>query len=277
MKKLTIEEIRLHFLSILEEIDRVCRKYDIEYFLAYGTLIGAVRHKGFIPWDDDVDIGMRRTEYEKFVKAWDNENHGDFKLRYEGNTENYMWGFAKIIDSRTVIQELEVNVPFEYGLFVDVFPFDDASYDNEEEIVEDNNYLLRIYRHYMINFFRYFIPRKKYASICNWLLCKDKNKNKYFHADSSTIAKESTEYLVNFPKDKKIKITRDGVSYPPESYRHYPRSIFYGVKYVPFENLSLPIPIHYDEMLKIQYGDYMTPPPEKERVGHHFLEATLRG
>ena len=93
---------------------------------------------------------------------------------------------------------------------------------------------------------------------------------------SSDVVREANEYLTNYPKDKRIKVTREAGTFPPESYKHYPRSIFYGVEYVPFENLSLPIPIHYDEMLKIQYGDYMTPPPEKERVGQHFTEVILK-
>ena len=276
MKELSIKEIRERFLDILVEIDRVCKKYDIEYFLDAGTLLGAVRHHGFIPWDDDVDIGMRRIEYNKFIEAWGKEEHNRFSLKYDGNTNNYLWGFAKIIDTETSIKEIEVNVPFEYGLFVDVFPYDDASYENEQDIEKDNEELLRIYRHYMINFFRYFIPRKKYASICNWYLCKDKNKNEYFRKDTSEIAKETTKYLTEYPKDRKIKITRNGVSYPPEAYNHYPRELFFGVQYVPFENHEFPIPVHHKEILTILYGDYMTPPPEKDRVGHHFLKAILK-
>lgn len=132
LRELTVEEHKKIALDILIEIAKFCDENKISYYLAYGTLVGAVRHKGFIPWDDDIDIQMPRNDYEKFVRRF---NAGHKHLQVVSPTDNAAkHTFAKVIDTRTVKVENGINYKDnEYlGIDVDVFPLDGQPDDEKE-------------------------------------------------------------------------------------------------------------------------------------------------
>ena len=112
-------------LNILRELDRICRKHGIRYFADYGTLLGAVRHQGFVPWDDDIDVVMLRPEYERFkqVAAIEIREPLFFQNTY---TDGFVTGFSKIRDSRTSAVEFPDYDGMHQGIFVDIFPLDDV-------------------------------------------------------------------------------------------------------------------------------------------------------
>ena len=113
-------------LEMMIELDRICEKNEIKYTIIGGTLIGAVRHKGFIPWDDDVDIAMLRPEYEKFRKACKRDlDTTRFYFQDDRNTPGYRWGYGKIRRKDTLFtREHQEHMPYEQGVFLDVFPHD---------------------------------------------------------------------------------------------------------------------------------------------------------
>ena len=118
MKKIGIEEQKRIQLDILRDVAEFCEKNELQYFLAYGTLIGAVRHQGYIPWDDDIDIWMPEPDYDQFLKSYQSDK---YKVIHNGNTKNYYVNFAKVHDERTRYQEAYTR-DTGFGIFIDVFP-----------------------------------------------------------------------------------------------------------------------------------------------------------
>lgn len=126
-----LRRLQLTQLEILRVIDGICRKHNIKYSLYGGTILGAVRHEGFIPWDDDIDICMERSEYNRFLSIWNEENHEGYLLQSKDNEPRYMQTFCKVRkDHTTFLQdEIEKN-RYHTGIFVDIFPVDRIS-DNK--------------------------------------------------------------------------------------------------------------------------------------------------
>lgn len=129
-KKITVRMLQERLIPLLKEIDRICTKHDIQYFLSDGTCLGAVRHKGFIPWDDDIDIGMSRNEYEKFLKVLDKELSDEYVYHCYEKSKKYTvtWPAMKIRIKNTYIKEQNVLLPNKCkdcdGIFIDVFIYD---------------------------------------------------------------------------------------------------------------------------------------------------------
>lgn len=131
MKRITdIAELRKVQTGILDDIHRFCTANGIMYFLSCGTLIGAVRHKGYIPWDDDLDLYMPRKDYDRFVKLYTDAG-GRYRVLDPKKEKNYFYTFAKVVDTRTLLVETETE-GYQIGVYVDIFPVDYVS-DNEAE------------------------------------------------------------------------------------------------------------------------------------------------
>ena len=116
---------QLVMLEMVKELDRICRKHNIPYFLYGGTLLGAIRHNGFIPWDDDLDVGLMRGEYLRLMKVLPNELPPHIVLQTNDTDKNYFYFFAKLRDTRSFLDEGAYDRCFKYrGIFIDIFPFD---------------------------------------------------------------------------------------------------------------------------------------------------------
>ena len=123
-QKMTLKEIQNCQLDILKYIDYICKKYNIEYFVNYGTLLGAIRHNGFIPWDDDIDICMYRDEYNKFITAMENEKNDKYSILSKDTSKWYFQNFLVVIDKDTVLEDHIKYKRHDTNVFVDVFPID---------------------------------------------------------------------------------------------------------------------------------------------------------
>ena len=122
----TLRKIQMIQLEMLEEVDRICKKCNIHYNIIAGTLLGAVRHGGYIPWDDDADVAMLRKEYEKFRKACKTElDTTRFEFQDDRRTKGYRWGYGKLRRKDTLfLREFQEHMPYFQGIFIDVFPLD---------------------------------------------------------------------------------------------------------------------------------------------------------
>lgn len=145
MRELTLQEIQKIELDMLKEVVDFCRENNLRYSLAGGTLLGAIRHKGFIPWDDDIDINMPRPDYEKFIISFKSKNK-NYEIR-SNRLNNLSAPFTKVVDTRTLIKDKYKNGDIDINLWIDIFPVDGLPENNKE--------IEKIYK--KVNFLRTFL------------------------------------------------------------------------------------------------------------------------
>ena len=280
--KKVLRKLQLAQLGILKDIDSFCKKYSIEYILAYGTLLGAVRHKGFIPWDDDIDIQMKREDFNRFVKLAKKEMTDNYDILNMYDTPGFVSSFIKISKKGTIFTEAtNTNIKYKQGIFVDVFPLDYCVSDEKRRmkairwawfwekicvLKEISDPIINIGGNQKSIAVR---AKKKIAEIgCKAahsilvLLRVDKNKS----------YKKYLRYACQYNKQKKkCDILQDFCSPVPKESWAKIESIF-PTKDVLFEGEMFPAPNDADSVLKIRYGDYMTLPPEDKRHNHMAKE-----
>lgn len=262
-----LEKIHVHILDILKEIDRICKKHNITYFLSAGTALGAIRHQGFIPWDDDADIGMLREDFERFRKIAVTELNKGYYYQRMGKGSRFYRNFDQIGEKSTAFVLHNVkDLKIRHGIHVDIFPFDYVP-ENEgmrEEQVREVQRLRTMllnklvphvvdtknpWKRLIINHEYYkmkFVPLRLLHRKMEATLTRYQGKEEQYVADLLTHYKK----IMYFRKSDIIPI-----------------------KYVEFENEKLPVPGNTDAYLTMMYGDYMTPPPENKRhQRHRFAE-----
>lgn len=250
-----LKKVQLSEYEILYEIDRICKLKNINYSLAYGTLLGAVRHNGFIPWDDDLDIVMERTDYERFVKCCKSDLSEQFILHNYDTDDKFWLPFTKIRMTATVYrQEIEEYIKPKYeGVWVDIFPIDHVENIHVAKrklwfirkvycIIE-----LRLSKQYQGN-----LKRSILVLLSRILPLKIWKKIQVRLMTNSHDGKYNMLYCGPYKADKEFL---GQISYFPTM----PHK---------FENGIYPIPEDYDTILKKLYGDYMIPPSVDKRVTH---------
>ena len=263
-KELSVDEIKQRVFDVLCYIDDVCKKNGIVYYLDSGTLLGAVRHKGFIPWDDDVDILVDRADYERFIKAINND--GDhYRALSMHNTKDYHYLFAKVVDTETELIEEPVSVEG-MGVFVDVFPMDHLpSSDIKRRLFQRK---IHLYRMALTVLRRNEQGDKPNCAIQKvvYLMFKHSGWKKVQFKLDSMLAKR---------KDQVTKYKGNVVcSFNP--YRDVKTEIYGEPVKLQFESREFSAPKKYKEYLTILYGDYMKLPPEDKRVSNHDFKVYMR-
>ena len=265
-----LDELKKYLLDMLVYFDSVCKKYDIKYSLAYGTLLGAVRQEGFIPWDDDVDIMMTGDEYKKIfkIKELNDSKTSRYLLRYseveEKFSEIYSYPFAKLTDMNTDAEFL--NTRDKYGLFIDIFPVTALP----EEQRERKAYIDRCKKNKLC----LDIGNTKESKTGLDVIKKLKNIRRNFYYKRlikyrQTLIKDAFKYDFCCSKDVAVSI-----------YMVYgeimPRSWFEEYTYLTFEGKKFMCICKYKEYLKLIYGDYLKLPPQEKRKPHHDIIAYVK-
>ena len=260
MMELSKREVSDIQIDIIKTVDSFCKKNDIQYCLAYGSLLGAVRHGGYIPWDDDVDIAMPRESYNRFLLQFSDDNYQ--LLSCESNTK-YPFPFAKLCDNSSKLVE-EMSLPsVEHGIDIDIFPIDNLP-DNKALIILKYG-LVRILR--TIIDIKSIPIRKRKNKMKNYILWIGKALFCFLSAN-----KISTLINKICSRDKKgsymgIIVWGYGVRQAVQA------AIFDEYTNILFEGVSLIVPTRYSEWLSSIYGDYMQLPSEENRITHHRRKA----
>lgn len=265
--ELTLRESQLATLEIMSEIDRICKLLNIKYFMLYGTLIGAVRHKGYIPWDDDFDIGMKRDDYEKFLDYCDSHSDELFPFSLNNKTTNpdCWYNITRFCDLRYKCEFSGWRNFKESGLFVDIYPYDGMGKEKDKKYWKK----IQLKRLYYIKMLHLASTSDKFpgSSIFKKLL----------YLPFLPIARhKSSVYYLRKIEDITTKFSWDESDYVycctwgNEMYLpFYPKSYFEDFGYMKFEDREFLAPMHYDEILRKIYGDYMNLPPEDKRKPSH--------
>ncbi len=256
---------KMHGLHLIlaDEVKRICEKYDIHYFMIAGTLLGAIRHKGFIPWDDDMDFGMKRCDYEKFLVVSEKElDHSVFTLQTDRNDRYYAFNFAKLrLNGTKVLESFSSKVSTNQGIYIDIFPLD------------------YVYPSPVKRFFQF----KSFWLFRNllWVKCGygDNERKKQFSYKlahflslffSINALKKLKYHAITGCNESEYLVTSDG-TYGLQRETIKSKWISETADYT-FEDRVYQGIKDYDAYLSYFYGDYLTPPPETNRNHHGRME-----
>lgn len=265
-RELSLQEHQRKTLEILKEVSDFCTAHQIRYYLAYGTLIGAIRHKGFIPWDDDIDIHVPRPDYDRLIALFNKSKHDKNLVAVTPNNSKSRFTFTKICDMDTL--KIEHGINYEgrtpLGIDIDVFTLDGQPDDE----VEYHKYFSKKHKLYLLHLILIHDGlncgwKMKIASkslqfvnfiaggrIMKFLLCSiDKMNRLYPYEDSQYVGAAASLY--NYKNDRVKRV-------------YFETSIS-----VTFEKHQFLAPNGYHQILTAYYDDYMQLPPEENRVSHH--------
>lgn len=279
--KQELRELQKVEVDILKEFIRVCDELQLDYTLEGGTLLGCIRHKGFIPWDDDIDVAMTRKDYEKFLEKGSKIIDSRYFIQNYKTDPEFAWAYTKIGDNNTTfIETIFKDRKMNHGVFIDVFPYD--GYNPEKKF--DNFYrkIKRILLNIQVAKYRYdpeknkslkkrlktFIKNCSFTIISN-IIYGNKNLNELISIQDKMAQKYSYE------KSKFVSNQTDPVNIYNKKY--FSKTVDEHKVLKEFEGMNVKVRKNYDEYLKIVYGDYMKLPPEEKRVpGHEVVKFDLK-
>ena len=267
MRRIEDEEIKPITFEVLKHVKELCDAEGIRYFLAYGTALGALRHSGFIPWDDDVDVYMLRSEFERYVAA-DAKAGGRYRLVCTENQPGYTLPLPKVIDTKTLLHQTDQIESFELGVYVDVFVLDAVPAEESE---------------------RKSFYRKLDGAQKGW------SRSQYAPTEKTNLARRAGKAVLRAVGPRHYSVKIDEISKAedakgvtglvcPSTYcvygrerETYPISWFTGEERIhEFSGVDFSIPPKAEDYLSRVYGDWEQLPPVEERKSHHCFEAFWR-
>ena len=270
-KELTLREIQLSSLEILKYIDKICRKEGLKYYLAYGTLIGAVRHKGFIPWDDDIDIWMPREDYEKLAEYCIKNDIGGYRL-FTKDDKDYPYIIPRFSDTRYRMapkNEKECGM----GTFVDIYLLENLGDDykricknKKKNIHYASLYFLSTRKKFEIGHTKGILRR--ILKIPAYVFAKMVGR-KYFGKRIETFRRKAISN-----GDKYMGVLIWGTHIHKDIFE---QKLFKDGIRIKFEDSEFLAPVEYKTVLGQIYGDYMKIPKKSERIAHHDYKIFMKG
>ncbi|WP_051533589.1 phosphorylcholine transferase LicD [Anaerovibrio sp. RM50] len=255
-------------MELIAEVDRICKKCNIRYNMVGGTMLGAIRHKGYIPWDDDADIGFLREEYEKFREACRTELDPEkYYIQDLRDTNGYRWGYGKLRRCGTEFIRLnQEKMPYGMGISIDLMPFDnvpDGAFARQWHFLR-----CYIYRKFFWSRIGKDTAKHWWQRLCFRLM--DLVPMEYLVASFSSFIDQCRQYgqtelvrILTFPTPK------------GEGFFGYERRWYDDLAEYEFDKLKLPGAADYDGYLTVKYGNYMELPPENKRKIHPISKLTL--
>ncbi|EOS35241.1 hypothetical protein C808_05020 [Lachnospiraceae bacterium M18-1] len=259
-----LRKLQLIELELLIEFDRICRKNNIRYTLTGGTLLGAVRHGGFIPWDDDADVSMLRQEYEKFKRVCEKELNEKYCFQDMQSTQGYRWGYGKLRKKDTLfLREHQEHMPYSQGVFIDIFPRDGVP----------NGVIKR-----KVHKFYCYCIRKCLWSEVGKVADERRIMRIWFRFLNFALGSKIYELYANLVRKSNSKptILVRSLTFPiPNGKDGYPRKWYEENTELEFEGHRFMVNRQYKAWLKQEFGDYMKlPPPEKRKI-HPVVQIDL--
>lgn len=265
--KHTLRELQLCELDILRDVLRIAKKHNLRIFMMGGTFLGAVRHRGFIPWDDDVDLGFSRTDYEIFLKVAPGELRQGYQLRHFASDPDMPYYPAQVVDPSFEILDTSAQVEKIRCAWIDLFPLDGVP---EGRV----SFFLHKYR---LLYLRMMLKYSQFSQVVavdlahrplheRILMALGRRLRLERRLDTGRRMRLIDRQLKKYPYEGAKRVVNFMGAY---KFREmFPRTIYDSLSEYPFEDMALPAPSDYDAVLSRMYGDYMTPPPENEQNKH---------
>ena len=254
-----LNELQKKELELLKMFIDVCRQLELQYFLVCGSALGAVKYKGFIPWDDDVDVALEREDYEEFLKKAPSLLPANVFVQDYRSDPEFPAIFAKLRNCDTTYIETSASkLNINHGIYIDIFPLDGYPQKHFEQ--KRLEFKKKIYKRLLACSF--YTPSKFKKLMYLPLKIIGANRN------SAKTAKKYTDMISSYPAEKSAILANHGNWQGTLDYA--PKRFFGKGKYAEFEGVQVVVPEMADEYLKRKYGDITKDPPAEERVGHHY-------
>lgn len=262
MKKISIDDVKKIELDLLIQFKKFCEEEELTFFLGGGTLLGAIRHEGFIPWDDDIDLIMPRTDYQKMIRILKEKSIGEDIQIQCVEFHNTEYPFVKLVNRRTLIKEKYVQEKENKSIWIDIFPLDVVP-DSESEC---KRVCRRISFYKMLLAISHSKPlnasnlKKKMGKMILYPFLQLVGSKRL----AALIQKTALKFIVDESNYRMVLVWGYGMK------ERLPGEVFAEKVEVKFEGTVFPAPIGWHVYLSSLYGDYNTLPPENERITHEF-------